>query len=405
MEVSDNQVSAVAMRNFLNRKADDVRSMITESLQGNLREIIGTMDLKSICQDKAKFSQEVKQNAEQDMKELGIRILSFNVQNVNDKDGLIDDLGIDNRETIRKTARVAKANADRDVEVASAEAANKASEAKVAAELAIAQRNNDLEIRKAELKIGEDTKRAEADAAYEIQKQTSRKTVEIREQEADIARREKEIELQTKEAEVAEKKLDAEIRKKAEADKYAEMQNADAELYRRQKDAEAQQYEAEKEAAAIRAKGLAEAEAIRQKGLAEAEAIRQKGLAEAEALDKKAEAMKKYGQAAILEMIVGVLPDIAKSVAEPLSAIDKVTVIGGNSEGVSDLAGNVPIIMGKVMESVKEATGIDMNEIIRAETFEGKTTKNINFTGLDQVGEEIAQGAAQSVSETVQETE
>ena len=138
MEVSDNQVSAVAMRNFLNRKADDVRSMITESLQGNLREIIG----------------------EQDMKELGIRILSFNVQNVNDKDGLIDDLGIDNRETIRKTARVAKANADRDVEVASAEAANKASEAKVAAELAIAQRNNDLEIRKAELKIGEDTKRA-----------------------------------------------------------------------------------------------------------------------------------------------------------------------------------------------------------------------------------------------------
>lgn len=383
MEVSNNQVSPVAMRNFLNRKADDVRSMITESLQGNLREIIGTMDLRSICQDKAKFSQEVKQNAEQDMKELGIRILSFNVQNVNDKDGLIDDLGIDNRETIRKTARVAKANADRDVEVASAEAANKASEAKVAAELAIAQRNNDLEIRKAELKIGEDTKKAEADAAYEIQKQTSRKTVEIREQEADIARREKEIELQTKEAEVAEKKLDAEIRKKAEADKYAEMQNADAELYRRQKDAEAQQYEAEKEAAAIRAKGLAEAEA----------------------LDKKAEAMKKYGQAAILEMIVGVLPDIAKSVAEPLSAIDKVTVIGGNSDGVSDLAGNVPIIMGKVMESVKEATGIDMNEIIRAETFEGKTTKNINFTGLDQVGEEIAQGAAQSVSETLQETE
>ena len=127
----------------------------------------------------------------------------------------------------------------------------------------------------------EDTKRAEADAAYEIQKQTSRKTVEIREQEADIARREKEIELQTKEAEVAEKKLDAEIRKKAEADKYAEMQNADAELYRRQKDAEAQQYEAEKEAAAIRAKGLAEAEASGKKVW-----LKQK------ALDKKAEAMK-----------------------------------------------------------------------------------------------------------------
>ena len=213
--------------------------------------------------------------------------------------------------------------------------------------------------------MGKIQKKAEADAAYEIQKQTSRKTVEIREQEADIARREKEIELQTKEAEVAEKKLDAEIRKKAEADKYAEMQNADAELYRRQKDAEAQQYEAEKEAAAIRAKGLAEAESHPAKRSGRKQKL----------WNKKAEAMKKYGQAAILEMIVGVLPDIAKSVAEPLSAIDKVTVIGGNSDGVSDLAGNVPIIMGKVMESVKEATGIDMNEIIRAETFEGKTTK------------------------------
>ncbi len=151
------------MRNFLNRKADDVRSMITESLQGNLREIIGTMDLRSICQDKAKFSQEVKQNAEQDMKELGIRILSFNVQNVNDKDGLIDDLGNDNRETIRKTARVAKANADRDVEVASAEAANKASEAKVLQQnLLLHSVTMIWRSAKAELKIGEDTKKAES---------------------------------------------------------------------------------------------------------------------------------------------------------------------------------------------------------------------------------------------------
>lgn len=151
MEVEENHVSEAAMRNFLNRKPDDVRSMITESLQGNLREIIGTMDLKSICQDKSQFSTEVRKNAEQDMKELGIRILSFNVQNVNDKDDLINDLGIDNRETIRKTARIAKANADRDVKIAEAEAENTANEAKVKADQQIAERNNRLAIQKAEL--------------------------------------------------------------------------------------------------------------------------------------------------------------------------------------------------------------------------------------------------------------
>lgn len=380
MEVEENHVSEAAMRNFLNRKPDDVRSMITESLQGNLREIIGTMDLKSICQDKSQFSTEVRKNAEQDMKELGIRILSFNVQNVNDKDDLINDLGIDNRETIRKTARIAKANADRDVKIAEAEAENTANEAKVKADQQIAERNNRLAIQKAELKITEDTKRAEADVAYDIQKETSQKHVEVAKQEANIAQREKEIELQQKEAEVTEKKLDAEIRKKAEAEKFAEMQKAEADLFKRQKEAEAAQYEAEKEAEAIRAKGEAEAEAIKKKGLAEAEA-----------LDKKADAMTKYGQAAILEMIVGILPDVAKSVAEPLAAIDKVTIIGGDSNGVSDVAGNVPIILGKVMESVKAATGIDINEIVKAETFEGKTTKNVNFTGINDACDNVVE--------------
>ena len=112
--------------------------------------------------------------------------------------------------------------------------------------------------------------------------------------------------------------------------------------------------------------------------------IKAKGIAEAEAIDKKAEAMKKYGQAAIVEMLVNVLPEVAKNVAEPMSAIDKVTVIGGNSNGVSDVAGNVPIVMAKVFESVKEATGIDMTEIVRAQSFEGKTTKNVNFTGIPE---------------------
>ena len=372
----------IAMRNFLNKKSEQVKETISKSLQGNLREIIGTMELKDICQNKAEFSEQVKANAEGDIAKLGIRILSFNVQNIQDKDGLIDDLGIDNREQIRKSASIAKANAEKEVAIAQAQADNDANIEKVKARTAIAERENELAIKQSSLKTTEDTAKAKADAAYKIQEESSRKEIEIQTQEADIAKREKEIELQAKEAEVAEKKLDAEVRKKAEAEKYAEMQKADADLYKRQKDAEARLFEQEKEA-----------EAIRKQGEAEAEATRQKGLAEAEAMNKKAEAMAKYGQAAILEMLVGVLPDMAKAVAEPIAAIDKVTVIGGDSNGVSDMAGNVPVVLAKVMESVKEATGIDMEDIIKASTYDAKVNRNVNISGLDlsHVTEKVAE--------------
>lgn len=371
VDVSPNGME-IAMRNFLNKKSEQVKETISKSLQGNLREIIGTMELKDICQNKAEFSEQVKANAEGDIAKLGIRILSFNVQNIQDKDGLIDDLGIDNREQIRKSASIAKANAEKEVAIAQAQADNDANIEKVKARTAIAERENELAIKQSSLKTTEDTAKAKADAAYKIQEESSRKEIEIQTQEADIAKREKEIELQAKEAEVAEKKLDAEVRKKAEAEKYAEMQKADADLYKRQKDAEARLFEQEKEA-----------EAIRKQGEAEAEATRQKGLAEAEAMNKKAEAMAKYGQAAILEMLVGVLPDMAKAVAEPIAAIDKVTVIGGDSNGVSDMAGNVPTVLAKVMESVKEATGIDMEDIIKASTYDAKVNRNVNISGLD----------------------
>ena len=354
----------IAMRNFLNKSSDDVRNTITKSLQGNLREIIGTMELKDICQNKAEFSEQVKSNAKEDIAQLGICILSFNVQNIKDKDGLINDLGIDNREQISKSASIAKAYASKEVAIEQAKANNESNIEKIKTDTEIAERENALAIKKAALKLSEDTARAKADAAYKIQEEASRKEIEVQAQEANIARREKEIELQEKEAAVAEKKLDAEVRKKAEADKYAEMQKADAELYKRQKEAEAKLFEQEKDAAAIEARGQAEARAIQLKG--------------------EAEAMKKYGDAAITEMIVKILPDMAKAIAEPISSIDKVTVIGGDSNGVSDMAGNVPAVLTKVMESMKETTGVDLKGIIEANSKEAKTDRNITIHGLER---------------------
>lgn len=354
-------------------------------------KLFGTLRLEQVCNDREQFGNQVQEKASVDMKKLGIEILSCNIQDVIDESGLIKDMGMDNTAKIKKDASIAKAEADRDVAIKQAEADKEANDARIKANLEIAQKNNELEIRKSELLKLSETKRAEAEAAYEIQKQEQRKTIEQASTNADIAKREREVELKQREVEVMEQALDAEVKKKAEAEKYKQQQEADAKLYIRTKEAEAKKVEMEREAEAMKTRAEAEkykqeqeALAIKAKGEAEAEAIRAKGIAEAEAIDKKAEAMKKYGQAAIVEMLVNVLPEVAKSVAEPMTAIDKVTVIGGNTNGVSDMAGNVPIVMAKVFESVKEATGIDMTEIVRAQTFEGQTTKNVNLSGIPE---------------------
>lgn len=388
---AESEMLSAAMRNFLNKKPDTIISDLQDSLQGNMREIIGTMSLKDVSQNRDEFGNQVHTKASCDMNKLGIEILTCNVQSVEDESGLIRDLGMNNTYQIKKDADIAKAHAQRDIAIRQAEADKESNDARIKADLEIAKKNNDLSIRQAELKKESDTKRAEAEAAFEIQTQEQRKTIEITSTNADIARREREIELKQREAQVMEQSLEAEIKKKADAQRYRQQQEADAQLYIRTKEAEAAKIEMERQSEALKIKAEAEkyaqeqeAEAIKVRGLAEAEAIQAKGLAEAEAIDKKAEAMEKYGKAAMVEMLVGVLPEMARSIAEPISAIDKVTIIGGDSKGVSDLSGNVPVVMAKVMESVKEATGIDLSEIVRSESFEGKTTQNINLTGLDK---------------------
>ena len=329
----------LAAKNFLNKKPGDIALDLQDSLQGNMREIIGTLSLKVINTDRDSFSDQVMMKASKDMDKLGIEILSCNIQNVTDENGLIKDLGADNTSLIKKNAAIAKAQADRDIAIAQAEADKAANEARVLSDTQIAQKNNELEIRRAELKIISDNKKAEADAAYKIQAQSQQKSIETETVNAQIARAERDAELKKQEVEIARQRLDAEIRAKADADRYREEQQAQAELFKRQKEAEAKKFEQQQDAEAKKAMAEAvrfareqEAEGIRATGLAEAEAIRAKATAEAEGIDKKAEAMKKYGEAAIIEMIMQALPEIAKNVAEPLSKVDKITMYGeGNS--------------------------------------------------------------------------
>lgn len=382
----------LAMRNFLNKSVQDIMLDLQDSLQGNMKEIIGAMSLKDINNNRDAFGNEVQTKAQVDMKKLGVEIISCNIQNVTDRNGLIEDMGMDNTSKIKKEAAIAKAEADRDIAIAQAEADKQANDARVKAQAVIAEKNNELYIKQAELKKQSDTKKAEADAAYGIQQQEQRRTVETATVNADIARQEREVELKARQVEVTEKALEAEIKKKAEAEKFAAQQRADAELYKRQKEAEAKQFEIERDAEAKKALAEAElvtmqkeAEGIRARGEAEAAAIQAKALAEAEGMEKKAAAYQKYNNAAMAEMLIQVLPDIAGKIAEPLQQIDKITIIGGSdNNGVDNVAGNVPAVMAKLFASMKETTGIDLGEIIKADTYDAKVNRNINITGLEK---------------------
>ena len=364
-----------AERNFLNKEPDEIAMDLQDSLQGNMREIIGTLDLKTINTDRDSFSDQVMAKASKDMEKLGIEILSCNIQNVIDENGLINDLGMDNTSKIKKDAQIAKAEADRDVAIAKAKADKAANDARVEAETQIAMRNNELAIKQAELKLESDKKQAMADAAYEIQKQEQEKSIQTATMNAQIAKAERETELKMKEVEVRQHELSATVEKEADARKYASEKEAEANLIRLQKEAEAKKYLAQMEAEAIEAKGKAEAEAIRQKGLAEAEAM-----------EKKAEAYQKYNGAAMAEMMIKIMPQLAAEIAKPISSIDKVTIYdSGNGEsGVSQVSGNMPIIMKQVFDTMSEATGVDLKEILKANTYDAKVTRNINVTGLEQ---------------------
>ena len=365
----------LAAKNFLNMREEQIAEALVDSLQGNMREIVGTVSLRNLCNDRKSFGDEVQSKAQKDMNALGIEIISCNIQRITDENELIPALGQDNMSQIQKDASIAKANADRDVAIAEAKAAREANEEKVQADTAIAERQNDLAIKKAILKQKEDTARAQADAAYAIQEQEQLKAINTATVNAEIAKTEREAELKQKAVDVRKQELAAEVERQADADKYKQAQEAEATLIQKKKEAEAVRYALEQEAEGIRAKGEAEAAAIKAKGEAEAAAM-----------EKKAEAYQKYNNAAIVQMLVGVLPDVAKNVAEPIKAIDNLNIYdSGSGNGVSAISGMSPTVIKQVFDTLSEATGVDLREVVKANTLEAKTDRHITIDNIPEV--------------------
>lgn len=378
----------LAAQNFLNVSREDIAAKINDLLEGNIREIIGQMRLTEMVGDRKTFSEKVQENAVPDLKRYGLELITFNVQNFSDDNGVITNLGIDNVEQIRKDAAIAKSNATREIAVAEAENAKTANDARVLAEEEIAKRNTDLAIKKAALKQEADTRQAQADAAKSIESENQRKLRDVAAADADIAKQEKEIELKEREVSITERALEAQVKKTAEAEKYAAQQKADAEyytaqkaseaeLFERQKKAEAQQFEAERQAAAkkamadaIKVQGEAEAAAIAARGEAEASAIAAKAMAEAEGLMKKAEAMKHYQDAAKMDMQLQALklyfeqlPAIAEAAGNAYTNVDKIVMFGDQSAQLTkDVISNVT----QISEGLTESMGIDMKTLVNS---------------------------------------
>ena len=375
----NSELIQVAARHFLNQGSDYIGNNVQQVLEGNMREIIGQMQLVDLVNNKQIFSQKIQENAMDDINNIGLEIVNLNVQSCTDENNAINDLGIDNLVKIQKTAKIARAESEKEIKIAESKADEEGMKARAEADAKIAEQQKDLEIKKAQFKIEQDKKKAEADAAYAIQEAEQQKSINESTVAAEVAKAERMADLKEREVVLKERELDALVRKQADADKYAAEQKAQAEKLVRQQKAEADLIEAEnsakarvaeakanKEAAELEAQGIkaklqAEADGKRAMLLAEAEGIKAKALAEAEGIEKKAEAQAKMQQASVVEMIVNRLPDIAKEVSAPLSNINSITMYGDQS---TELIENNTQKIDKILKVAEDSLGIDLKSVV-----------------------------------------
>lgn len=369
---------ATAAEQFMGKPKEALQAEAQEVLEGHLRAILGSMTVEEIYKNREKFAQEVQGVAARDLKKMGLQIVSFTIKDVRDKQGYLEALGKPRIAMVKRDAEIAEAEAIRDSRIQKARAEEEGMKAELLRDTNIAEAEKEKELKVASFKKEQDMAKAEADQAYFIQEAKSKQLVTEEQMRVELVRKEREIDIEAKEIVRREKQYDAEVKKKADADRYSVEQAAEAEKARRMREAEALQYQIEAEARAkaeqVRIDGLAEAEAEKARGTARAEVIRLQGLAEAEAKERLAEAFEKFGEAAVLDIIVKMLPELAGRVAEPLQSIDKLTVVDtGNGEGAARVSNYVTSLMATAPEMLKNVSGIDVEKMIKGLT-QKKTT-------------------------------
>ncbi len=383
---------ATAAEQFLGKATEDRENEAREVLEGHLRSILGSMTVEEIYKNRDKFSQEVQRVASQDLAKMGLIIVSFTIKDVRDKNGYLDSLGKPRIAQVKRDADIATAEADKETRIKKAEASKDAKRAELQRATEIAESEKENQMKMADYRREQDIAKARADQAYDLETARAKQEVTEQEMQVKIIERQKQIELEEKEILRRELQYDSEVKKKADADRYAVEQAAEAEKRKQIAQADANQYRIESLAKAdaerVRVEGIAKADAGRAQGESEAEIIRLKGLAEAEAKRKIAEAFAQFGQAAVLDMVLNMLPEYAKQVASPLANIDKITVVDTGSDsqngGANKVTGYATNLMATMQESLKASSGIDVKELL--ENLSGK--RNIRQS-IDDLSTEL----------------
>ncbi len=350
-----------AAEQFLGKTVDEIKQVALQTVEGHLRAIIGTLSVEEIYRNRDQFASSVQEVAVSDMANMGLSIVSFTLKDIRDSHGYLDALGRPRTAEVKRDAVIAQAEADRDAAIKSAQARQAGEIAKFEAETRIAEAQRDFQSKKAEYDAAVNLKRAEADLAYDIQKNKTSQALKKEEVQVSIVEKEQQILVQEREIQRRERELEATVKR-----------GADAERYRIETEAAALRRKAEEvargEAEARRLKGLADADVIKATGGSEAEIISLKGTAEAEAMRKKADSYKEYNEAAVLQLLLATLPEIAKAVAEPLSKTDRITLVstGGDGAGASKLTGDIAKILAQLPAVVESLTGVDIRKLIEA---------------------------------------
>lgn len=364
-------------------------------LEGKLREIISKMTVEEIYKDREKFASQVQEVAAVGLAGMGLELKAFTIRDISDKNGYLEALGKPRIAEVKMNASIAEAEALKETQVKTSESERLGAEAKILAETQVAAANKEKELKVQAYREEQETAKAKADLAYEIEKNRVAKEVTETAMLVEITKKEKETEIQTQEALRRERELLATVNKQADAEKYKAEKLADAEKYKAEKQAEAKRYaqlqEAEAASQAIKIKAEAEADAIRIKGEAEASSILAKGNAEAETMEKKAEAYKLYNEAAVAQMIIEKLPEIANAVAQPLSKTEKIVIVdqGGNdgkNSGASKVTGYVTDIVSQLPDTIEAMTGFNFMDALKGKLTpdtdtSADSTKNQTYTG------------------------
>ncbi|KAF1297705.1 flotillin [Enterococcus sp. JM4C] len=362
---------ATAAEQFLGKTREELENEAREVLEGHLRSILGSMTVEEIYQNRDKFSQSVQEVASVDLAKMGLIIVSFTIKEVRDKNGYLDSLGKPRIAQVKRDANIAEAEALKETRIKKAQAEKESQEAELQRQAEIAESVKDKELKLANYKEQQDIAKAKADQAYNLESARAQQEVIAQEMEVKVIERQKQIELEEKEIIRREKQYDSEVKKKADADRYAKEQEAQAQKAKEVAEAEADRF---------RVESLAEADASRTRlaGQAEAESILARGSAEAEAKQKIADAFKEYGEAAVLSMVIEMLPQLMKEAAQPLGNIDKISVVdtgsGGENSGANRISNYATNLLASTQETLKETTGLDVKELI--ENFSKKGTNS-----------------------------